>query len=58
MESLARWQARKSCLSMGHTACGAIKGAIDEVQIGNPDGFVGEDPSGRRSHTLHGRALG
>src|SRR5204862_7996066 len=25
----------KVVLVMGHTACGAIKGAIDEVQIGN-----------------------
>jgi len=29
-------------LVMGHTACGAIKGAIDEVQLGNLTALLGK----------------
>jgi carbonic anhydrase len=30
----------KAVLVMGHTACGAIKGAIDNVQLGNLTGLL------------------
>lgn len=32
----------KLVLVMGHTACGAIKGAIDKVQLGNLTGLLGK----------------
>src|SRR5207244_11696148 len=35
MEFACKVAGSKVVLVMGHTACGAIKGAIDEVQIGN-----------------------
>ena len=35
MEFACKVAGSKVVLVMGHTACGAIKGAIDEVQLGN-----------------------
>ena len=32
----------KVVLVMGHTSCGAIKGAIDNVQLGNLTGLLAE----------------
>jgi carbonic anhydrase len=46
MEFACKVAGSKVVLVMGHTACGAIKGAIDGVQLGNLTSLCGEDPSG------------
>jgi carbonic anhydrase len=40
MEFACRVAGAKVVLVMGHTACGAIKGAIDEVELGNLTGLL------------------
>jgi carbonic anhydrase len=40
MEFACKVAAAKVVLVMGHTACGAIKGAIDEVELGNLTGLL------------------
>jgi carbonic anhydrase len=40
MEFACKLAGAKVVLVMGHTACGAIKGAIDEVQLGNLTGLL------------------
>ena len=42
MEFACKVAGAKVVLVMGHTACGAIKGAIDNVQLGNLTGLVGK----------------
>jgi len=42
MEFACRVAGAKVVLVMGHTACGAIKGAIDSVQLGNLTGLLGK----------------
>src|SRR5206468_4265447 len=42
MEFACKVAGSKVVLVMGHTACGAIKGAIDEVKIGNLTALLGE----------------
>ena len=40
MEFACKVAGAKVALVMGHTACGAIKGAIDNVQLGNLTGLL------------------
>jgi carbonic anhydrase len=40
MEFACKVAGAKVVLVMGHTACGAIKGAIDKVQLGNLTGLL------------------
>jgi carbonic anhydrase len=40
MEFACKLAGAKVVLVMGHTACGAIKGAIDHVQLGNLTGLL------------------
>ncbi|HEV8439061.1 MAG TPA: carbonic anhydrase, partial [Methylomirabilota bacterium] len=40
MEFACKISGAKVVLVMGHTACGAIKGAIDRVQLGNLSGLL------------------
>ena len=40
MEFACQVAGAKVVLVMGHTACGAIKGAIDQVQLGNLTGLL------------------
>ena len=40
MEFACKVSGAKVVLVMGHTACGAIKGAIDNVQLGNLTGLL------------------
>jgi carbonic anhydrase len=42
MEFACKVAGAKVVLVMGHTACGAIKGAIDSVQLGNLTGLLGK----------------
>jgi carbonic anhydrase len=42
MEFACKVAGSKVVLVMGHTACGAIKGAIDEVELGNLTALVGK----------------
>ncbi len=42
MEFACKVAGSKVVLVMGHTACGAIKGAIDQVQIGNLTALLGK----------------
>jgi carbonic anhydrase len=42
MEFACKAAGSKVVLVMGHTACGAIKGAIDEVQLGNLTALLGK----------------
>ena len=42
MEFACKVAGAKVVLVMGHTACGAIKGAIDNVQLGNLTGLLGK----------------
>jgi carbonic anhydrase len=42
MEFACKVAGAKVVLVMGHTACGAIKGAIDDVQLGNLTGLLGK----------------
>jgi carbonic anhydrase len=42
MEFACQVAGAKVVLVMGHTACGAIKGAIDRVQLGNLTGLLGK----------------
>jgi carbonic anhydrase len=42
MEFACKVEGSKVVLVMGHTACGAIKGAIDEVQLGNLTALLGK----------------
>ena len=42
MEFACKLAGAKVVLVMGHTACGAIKGAIDNVQLGNLTGLLGK----------------
>src|SRR5262245_64722658 len=52
MEFACQVAGAKVVLVMGHTACGAIKGAIDRVQLGNLTGLLAKvQPAGDRPHT-------
>ena len=42
MEFACKLAGAKVVLVMGHTACGAIKGAIDKAQLGNLTGLLGK----------------
>lgn len=42
MEFACKVAGAKVVLVMGHSACGAIKGAIDNVQLGNLTGLLGK----------------
>jgi carbonic anhydrase len=42
MEFACKAAGAKVAVVMGHTACGAIKGAIDNVQLGNLTGLLGK----------------
>jgi len=42
MEFACKLAGAKVVLVMGHTACGAIKGAIDNVELGNLTGLLGK----------------
>jgi carbonic anhydrase len=42
MEFACKAAGAKVALVMGHTACGAIKGAIDNVELGNLTGLLGK----------------
>lgn len=42
MEFACKLAGAKVVLVMGHTACGAIKGAIDNAQLGNLTGLLGK----------------
>ena len=42
MEFACKVAGAKVVLVMGHTACGAIKGAIDKVELGNLTGLLGK----------------
>jgi carbonic anhydrase len=42
MEFACKVAGAKVVLVMGHTACGAIKGAIDDVKLGNLTGLLGK----------------
>jgi carbonic anhydrase len=62
MEFACKVAGAKLVLVMGHTACGAIKGAIDNVQLGNLTGLLAKirpavdatDYKGDRSATNYG----
>jgi carbonic anhydrase len=62
MEFACKVAGAKLVLVMGHTACGAIKGAIDNVQLGNLTGLVAKirpaveatQYQGERSSTNYG----
>jgi carbonic anhydrase len=62
MEFACKVAGAKVALVMGHTACGAIKGAIDNVQLGNLTGLLGKirpavdatDYKGERTATNYG----
>lgn len=40
MEFACKLAGAKVVLVMGHTGCGAIKGAIDNAELGNPTGLL------------------
>src|SRR5262249_31644280 len=62
MEFACKVAGAKLILVMGHTACGAIKGAIDNVQLGNLTGLLAKirpavdatDYKGDRAATNYG----
>ncbi len=47
----------KAIVVLGHTDCGAIKGALDQAKLGNRHGDAEELRSGRESLQGRGRAL-
>ena len=57
MEFACKVAGAKVVLVMGHTACGAIKGAIDNVQLGNLTGLLSQDTSRRERNRISGRAF-
>ena len=57
MEFACKLAGAKVVLVMGHTACGAIKGAIDNAQLGNLTGLLGQDPPRRCRDQVSGRAF-
>ena len=58
MEFACKLAGAKVVLVMGHTACGAIKGAIDNAKLGNLTGLLAKIKSRDRSDSLYRRALG
>ena len=47
MEYATKVVGSKLLVVLGHTSCGAVKGAIDDAKLGNLTGAPGEDPAGR-----------
>ena len=58
MEFACKLAGAKVVLVMGHTACGAIKGAIDNVAARKSHGLARQDPPRRGGNPVSGRALG
>ena len=49
MEYATKVVGSKLIVVLGHTSCGAVKGAIDDAKLGNLTELLGEDPAGRVS---------
>jgi carbonic anhydrase len=58
MEFACKVAGAKVVLVMGHTSCGAIKGAIDNVQLGKLTGLLAKIRPAVQGHPLSGRTLG
>jgi carbonic anhydrase len=54
MEFACQVAGAKVVLVMGHTACGAIKGAIDKVELGNLTGLLAKIQPAVEATTYHG----
>src|SRR5947208_8423731 len=57
MESACKLSGAKVVLVMGHTACGAIKGAIDNAELGNLTGLLAKIKTGDKSYHIQGRII-
>jgi carbonic anhydrase len=56
MEFACKVSGAKVVLVMGHTACGAIKGAIDNVELGNLTGLLAKIKPAVKATTFKGEA--
>jgi len=56
MEFACKISGAKVVLVMGHTACGAIKGAIDNVELGNLSGLLAKIKPAVKATTFKGEA--
>lgn len=56
MEFACKISGAKVVLVMGHTACGAIKGAIDNVELGNLTGLLAKIKPAVKATTFKGEA--
>ena len=54
MEFACKVEGAKVVLVMGHTSCGAIKGAIDNAELGNLTGLLGKIKPAVRAITFKG----
>src|SRR5947208_10123459 len=57
MEFACKLSGAKVVLVMGHTACGAIKGAIDNAELGNLTGLLAKIKTGDKSYHIQGRII-
>src|SRR5207249_12063400 len=57
MEFACKLSGAKVVLVMGHTACGAIKGAIDNAELGNLTGLLAKIQTGDKSYHIQGRII-
>ena len=58
MEFACKFAGAKVVLVMGHTACGAIKGAIDNAQLGNLTGLLAKIRPAVERNPVSGRTFG
>ena len=58
MEFACKVAGAKVVLVMGHTSCGAIKGAIDKVQLGKLTGLLAKIRPAVERDPVPGRTLG
>ena len=54
MEFACKLEGAKVVLVMGHTSCGAIKGAIDNAELGNLTGLLAKIKPAMKATTLKG----
>jgi carbonic anhydrase len=54
MEFACKVEGAKVVLVMGHTSCGAIKGAIDNAELGNLTGLLAKIKPAMKATTLKG----
>src|SRR5947208_6259679 len=57
MEFACKLEGAKVVLVMGHTSCGAIKGAIDNAELGNLTGLLAKIKTGDKSYHIQGRII-